>query len=61
MSWVSAHEAKEWIKDHALPTPESVIDQNGFYDEGKVTIYFIGLIPTSSASISMTVPDPPLR
>ena len=34
MSWVKVSDAQHWVKDHALKTDHSSIDEDGQYDEG---------------------------
>ena len=39
MSWVDVGAAEEWIKQHALHSPEAHVVQDGTYNHGEQVIY----------------------
>ena len=39
MSWVDVRTAEEWIKHHALRSPEGRVVQDGTYDHGEQVTY----------------------
>ena len=39
MSWVDVHAAEEWIKEHALQSPEGHVVQDGLYNHGEQVTY----------------------
>lgn len=55
MSWVEVRTAEEWIKQHALHSPEGHIVQDGTYNHGEQITYILNHTCVCSSSCCLCI------